>query len=65
MRCCACDCELNNRESTRKFLHSGKYCDMCNNCLSTIAGLAPTEDSVFYPDDDTFNQGEDDHAAEG
>lgn len=35
MRCVACDCELNDYESTRKDLH-GDYIDMCNHCYSTI-----------------------------
>ncbi len=32
MRCIACDCNLNDFESTRKFA-SGGFIDLCNRCF--------------------------------
>lgn len=58
MRCVACDNELNNKESTTKFLYSGKYTDMCSRCLKTIVDIAPTEDSPVFADDDNGEQDE-------
>lgn len=35
MKCCACDTNLNDYESTRKDLN-GLYIDMCTPCFMTI-----------------------------
>ena len=35
MRCLACDDNLNNKESTRKFI-SGDYVDLCDRCFDSI-----------------------------
>lgn len=48
MRCVACDAALSDRESTTKFVFSGKYTDMCRRCLKTIEFDAPTEDSPIH-----------------
>lgn len=34
MRCLSCNCNLNDRESTRKSLNTGEYLDLCDSCLS-------------------------------
>lgn len=34
IRCLSCNCNLNDRESTRKSLNTGEYLDLCNSCLS-------------------------------
>ena len=33
MRCAACDCNLNDYESTRKY-PDGSYVDLCNRCFN-------------------------------
>ena len=50
MRCCACNKNLNDFESTLKHADTGEYLDMCNKCLSftgiPVAGrndLEPSE----------------------
>lgn len=37
MRCLACNKNLNDLESTRKYATSNEYVDLCNDCFSTIA----------------------------
>lgn len=37
MRCYACDCELNDFESTRKSKTTGEYLDLCEDCFTPIA----------------------------
>lgn len=34
-RCSACNCMLNDQESTRKDIH-GEYVELCNECLYPI-----------------------------
>lgn len=34
MRCLSCDCNLNDREATRKSINTGEYLDLCNHCLA-------------------------------
>ena len=36
MRCRACDCELNDIESTRKDPNTGEFVDLCGGCLTAI-----------------------------
>jgi hypothetical protein len=36
MRCYACDCELNDVESTRKSKSTREYLDLCDTCFSSI-----------------------------
>jgi hypothetical protein len=36
MRCLACNRNLSDKESTRKFVHSKTYVDLCNKCFDTI-----------------------------
>lgn len=36
MRCRACDCNLNDFESTRKSKVTKEYLDLCNHCYSYI-----------------------------
>ena len=33
MRCAACNCNLSNRESTRKSAITGQYLDLCDSCM--------------------------------
>ena len=37
MRCAACNANLTDFESTRKYPESGKYVDLCNHCYKTVA----------------------------
>lgn len=37
MRCQACNCELNDFESTRKSAVTEEYLDLCDHCLSYIS----------------------------
>ncbi len=37
MRCRACNVNLNDKESTRKYLHIDDYIELCDHCYSTIA----------------------------
>lgn len=59
MRCCSCNRNLNDFESTRKDTH-GNYLDLCNRCFRDIEDvvpvierddLAPNEESI---EDDDF-----------
>ncbi len=34
MHCQACDCVLNDYESTRKSLITGEYYDLCDDCFA-------------------------------
>ena len=61
MRCVACNSNLSDYESTRKY-KNGEYFDLCNHCFSTIRNLLNEEDVVdrndLVEDDDIL--GEDD-----
>jgi hypothetical protein len=35
MRCLACNRNLTDLESTRKYVESGEYIDLCSGCLFT------------------------------
>lgn len=51
MRCRACNCNLNDFESTRKDEH-GEYIDMCTSCYDDTVDDDLYEDSDFEPLDD-------------
>jgi len=36
MRCCACNKNLSDFESTRKSTITGEYLDLCNGCYSGV-----------------------------
>ncbi len=36
MRCIACDRNLSDAESTRKDHNTGKYVDLCNQCIRSV-----------------------------
>ena len=40
MRCLACDCVLNNKESTRRSASDNEFVDLCDVCLGTIPDMA-------------------------
>jgi hypothetical protein len=42
MRCLACNCQLSDHESTRKYASSGQYVDLCDNCFATVEEDIPT-----------------------
>lgn len=42
MRCLACNCQLNDHESTRKYASSGSFVDLCDHCFSEVAEDIPT-----------------------
>lgn len=46
MRCLACNCQLNDHESTRKFASSGSFVDLCDRCFSEVAEEIPTIDGA-------------------
>ena len=41
MRCCACNKNLSDKESTRKGVNTGEYLDMCDSCFGTVAEEFP------------------------
>lgn len=41
MRCRACDKNLSDYESTRKFASHGEFVDLCNHCFSYIKEYTP------------------------
>jgi len=51
MRCIACDKNLNDFESTRKYT-SGEFIDLCNGCYGEI------KDEVLAIEREDLNQGE-------
>lgn len=58
MRCLACNCQLNDHESTRKYASSGSFVDLCDRCFATVEdeiptldGAPPTELEETYADD--------------
>jgi hypothetical protein len=59
MRCLACNRQLNDHESTRKYASSGSFVDLCDHCfgtveedIPTIEGTPPTSsDEGEYADD--------------
>jgi hypothetical protein len=71
MRCCCCNKNLSDYESTRKSKSTGEYLDMCNKCYGTIEDDLDTEvnqdlseqslddegwdDIKEYPDDEDFD----------
>lgn len=42
MRCIACNKNLSDFESTRKYADSQQYVDLCNKCFSTISDSVTT-----------------------
>lgn len=42
MRCLACNCQLTDAESTRKYATSGQFVDLCDRCFSTVEDDIPT-----------------------
>lgn len=42
MRCLACNCQLNDHESTRKYASSGQFVDLCDRCFTTVEDDIPT-----------------------
>jgi hypothetical protein len=42
MRCCSCNKNLNDSESTRRIASTGIFLDMCNKCYKDIADEVPT-----------------------
>ena len=42
MRCVACNCNLNDYETTRKHAITNEYLDMCNRCILDLD--IPTKD---------------------
>lgn len=51
MRCLACNCRLNDKESTRKYLSSGTFVDLCDPCFTYVEEDVPTADSGDIVDD--------------
>lgn len=55
MRCCCCNKNLSDKESTMKHPITGEYLDTCRKCLQDIP-ITPVESSLEdeeYFDDDT------------
>ena len=48
MRCLACDCSLNDKETSRRGLFTGDYLDLCDRCFATIKDdVAATTNPAF------------------
>lgn len=60
-RCLACNSNLSDHESTRKYASSGSFVDLCNRCFSTVADDIPDVDDGTTDDipeteiDEEFN----------
>lgn len=53
MRCCSCNDNLTDKESTRKDKH-GKYLDLCDSCYFPIKYDVDTDvNPVFIYEDET------------
>ena len=63
MRCVACNRNLNDFESTRKYTITGDYLDLCNTCYHEIQQDTSvkerddlrTEEETFDDDDNDFD----------
>lgn len=44
MRCLACNCNLNDYESTRKSVNTNQFIDLCNGCFSSVSEDVQTID---------------------
>ena len=43
MRCRSCDVALTDFESTRKFVETGEFVDLCNSCFKGLGEVAVRE----------------------
>jgi hypothetical protein len=43
MRCRSCDVALTDFESTRKFVETGEFVDLCNSCFKGLGDVAVRE----------------------
>ena len=54
MRCLACDKNLSDYESTRRYSQSGEFIDLCNHCfhsgVSEQLNFSEREDLAEYED---------------
>lgn len=41
MRCLACNKNLSDKESTRKYASTGTFVDLCDGCFSTVEDDIP------------------------
>ena len=56
MRCCACNKNLSDFESTRKSIVTGEYVDLCNGCFSGVGIVSQDREDlrdVEVTEDDT------------
>lgn len=53
MKCLACDVILSDREATRKFVDSGKFVDLCSECIQELPDDLRTYDNLSLNDDPT------------
>ena len=56
MRCCACNKNLSDFESTRKSITTGEYLDLCNGCFSGVGIVSQDREDlsdVEVTEDDT------------
>jgi hypothetical protein len=63
MRCCCCNRNLSDYESTLKHPVTGTYLDMCKRCIPET-GIKPVEPSKVREDEDVFYDPEDDDSVE-
>ena len=54
MRCLSCNKILNNKETSRRGIHTMDYCDLCDSCYSTIAEDTPTIVNTTFEDEHEF-----------
>lgn len=50
MKCLSCDVILSPRESTRKFVGSKTYVDLCDSCFDSIADEVEVSENTFLSD---------------
>lgn len=58
MRCLSCDGEMTDRDTSRKFVGSGTYVDLCQHCFETIQDqveVTEKKKAKDIPDDDVFD----------
>lgn len=51
MRCLSCNEPMTDRDSSRKFVGSGTYVDLCKNCFKTIEDQVDVIDNKSAKDD--------------
>jgi hypothetical protein len=59
MRCLACNCQLTDKEATRKYASSGEFLDLCDHCYGDVEEDIPTIEGNDPYGEDGEGDGED------